>query len=247
MWIGIITIFPEMFVTVSNYGILSKAIKNGSIKFFLFNPRYFIKKFFLNCKPYGDIPGVLLSVDILKNAINYAKLESSNVDTKVVYLSPKGTLINQNVISNILSYKSVIFISGRYEGIDERLFNFFIDEEISFGDFIFSGGENILFLLLDSIVRLLPNVLGNINSVINDSFIDYVLDAPHYTKPKLVYNVKIPKNLLFCNNLLIKDWNIKYKLGCTFFKRRELFNKFKMSKIKYMLLRNFILENREVL
>ena len=246
MWIGIISIFSEMFALVSNYGILNKAIRNGSVSLFLFNPKYFSKNIFINCRPYSDIPGVLLNVEVLKNVINYAKLESNSVNTKVVYLSPKGVFLNQSIVVDFLSYKSVIFISGRYEGVDERLFNFFIDSELSIGDIILSGGELAIMLLIDSIVRLLPNVLNNVQSIFTDSFINYILDSPHYAKPKLVYNVKISENLLSGNHLFIKNWNIKCRLGGTFFFRRDLFNKIRMSKMQYMLLRVFIFKNREV-
>lgn len=245
MWIGVITIFPEMFVSMSNYGIISKSIKNGNINLCLFDPKYFIKNFLIDNRPYSNTPGILVSFEILKNIVNYAKFESKNFDTKVIYLSPKGNMINQNLIIDILSYKSIIFLSGRYEGIDERMFNFFIDYEISIGDFVLSGGEFIVMFLIDCISRLFPKVLGNKNSIFDDSFIEYIFDSPHYTKPKLLYNMFVPKILLSGNHFFLEIWNIKNKLGCTFFKRRDLFNHFKLSKIQYLLLRSFILENRE--
>ena len=127
MWIGIITLIPENFIIFTNYGILSKALKNGSLILSTFNPKYFKKGFFIDYKPYSNVPGVLLNIESLKNSINYAKMESNNFETKIIYLSPKGVIINQDLIIDILSYKSVIFLSGKYEGIDERLFEFFID------------------------------------------------------------------------------------------------------------------------
>lgn len=245
MWVGIVTIFPGIFSVISNYGIISKSLKSGNIKLCFFNPRCFVENFLIDAKPYSDTPGILLNVEILKNVINYAKFESKNINTKVIFLSPKGNVISQSFLVDILSYSSIIFVSGKYEGIDERFIEFFVDYEISIGDFVLSSGEFVIMFLIEALVRLCPKVLSNSLSIFNDSFVEYVFDTPHYTKPRSIYNLIVPNILILGNFFNLEIWKLKVKLGCTFFKRRDLFNNFRILKIHYVLLRNFILKNRK--
>ena len=244
MWIGIITIFPEVFSVFSSYGMSNKSLKTCNIKLCVFNPRYFVENFFVDCKPYSKVPGLLLNVEILKNVLNYAKFESKNINTKVIYLSPKGNIINQCLLIDFLSCSSVIFISGKYEGIDERFIEFFVDYEISVGDFILSSGEFVIMFLIDAFIRLYPKILNNPSSVLDDSFMEYMFDSPHYTKPKNICNLIIPEVLILGDLFVLEVWKLRVKLGNTFFKRRDLFNNFKMLRIHYVLLRNFILRSR---
>ncbi|WP_343192811.1 tRNA (guanosine(37)-N1)-methyltransferase TrmD [Buchnera aphidicola (Taiwanaphis decaspermi)] len=221
---NIITIFPNMFKAITKYGITKKAIKEGFININIFNLRNFSNKKNKNVddRPYGGGAGMLMSIEPIVNAINHIK-KKKNIKTKVIYLSPQGKLLNQNEITKISNYKNLIIICGRYEGIDERIIKYEIDEEWSIGDYILSGGELPAMILLDALIRLIPGVVSKKESVKNESFSKTgLLDYPSYTRPKNFNNMLVPKVLLSGHHEKIRKWRIKQSLNNTLIKRPKL-------------------------
>ncbi|QCI27260.1 tRNA (guanosine(37)-N1)-methyltransferase TrmD [Buchnera aphidicola] len=230
MWIGIISIFPKIFHSVINYGIIKKAIKKKIISINIWNLRHFSNNIYgkIDDHPYGGGPGMVMTPKPLQYAIKTIKIFSPK-NTIVIYLSPQGKKINQNIINKISKKKSIILICGRYEGIDERIINNYVDEEWSIGDYIVSGGELPAMIIIDSISRLLPGILKKY-SIQKESFYSGLLDYPHYTRPKDLNGNHVPKILLSGNHKYIQKWKLKQALKNTFLKRPDLFKKINLSK-----------------
>ncbi|QCI26059.1 tRNA (guanosine(37)-N1)-methyltransferase TrmD [Buchnera aphidicola] len=229
MWIGVITIFPNMFHNIINYGVIKKALQKKIISINIWNLRDFSKK--KNKKiddhPYGGGPGMVISAQPLKSAIQTAK-KFSPKDTIVIYLSPQGKKVNQNIINKIAKHIGIILICGRYEGIDERIIKNYINEEWSIGDYIVSGGELPAMIIIDAITRLVPGLL-NIYSIQEESFHTGLLDHPHYTRPADFEGHTVPNVLLSGNHKSIKKWKTKYALQNTLLKRPDLLQKIHLS------------------
>lgn len=228
----IITIFPKMFDSLSKEGIISRAIKNKIINLTLINPRNFADNPYkkIDDKSFGGGPGMVMMFDPLAKSITMAK--KFNSSAKVIYLSPQGKPLTQTIVNRMTKKsKTLILICGRYEGIDQRLLDKgYINDEISIGDYILTGGELPAMVLIDSIVRLLPNVLKNKCSIIEESFSDGLLDYPHYTKPSKHHEAgNIPAILLSGNHKMIKEWRHKQKLKKTFYRRKDLINSYLLS------------------
>ncbi|QJC38307.1 tRNA (guanosine(37)-N1)-methyltransferase TrmD [Enterobacteriaceae endosymbiont of Donacia marginata] len=244
MWISIISLFPEMFKTYIKYGLINKSIKKKLLNISFWNPRDFIKNKFskIDSNIYGGGGGIILKAEPLIKSIYKAKIEMKN-NVKIIYLSPQGKKINISYIKKLLSYNKMIFICGRYKGIDERVINNFVDEEVSIGDYILSGGELPAMILLDTIVRQIPGVLNNMSSSQTDSFFNNgLLDAPNYTYPKVLKNLKkntVPSILLSGNHKKIKEWKLQQSLGITWLKRPDLLRKKKLTKKEKILFQNF--------
>lgn len=245
MWISIISLFPEMFKTIIKYGLINKSIKKKLLNINLFNPRDFIKNKFskIDSNIYGGGGGVILKAEPLIKSIYQAKKEMKN-NIKIIYLSPQGKKIDISYIKKLLSYNKMILICGRYKGIDERIINNFVDEEVSIGDYILSGGELPAMILLDILVRHIPGVLNNISSCNTDSFFNNgLLDAPNYTHPKiLTRSLKkntVPSILLSGDHKKIKEWKLQQSLGITWLKRPDLLRKKKLTKKEKILLQKF--------
>lgn len=239
--IGIISIFPNMFHTVINYGITRKAIQKGIMKLDIFNPRNYTKNKYRNVdnRPYGGGPGMLMQAQPLKLAIENAK-SKLECDAKVLYLSPKGYKIDQKKIIQLSKMQHIILLCGRYKGIDERLIHGkIINEEISIGDYILSGGELPAMILIDMICRLLPGSLNTKKSKQHDSFYKGLLDCPHYTRPKIFHNIEVPNVLLSGNHKKIKTWRLQQSLGQTWIKRPDLLNNITLTKEEHNLLEQF--------
>ncbi|WHL24924.1 MAG: tRNA (guanosine(37)-N1)-methyltransferase TrmD [Candidatus Blochmannia vicinus] len=241
MWLGIITLFPEMFNPIINHGITGRSIRNGIISITLWNPREFAHNLHYNVddRPYGGGPGMLMMLEPLRNAINKAKNELGN-NIKVIYLSPQGKRLNQQHVRKLASEsQKLILVCGRYQGIDERLIQTEIDEEWSIGDYILSGGELAAMVLIDTMARLIPGVLGNQNSTESDSFYKGKLDCPHYTRPKIFEGMKVPSVLLSGNHNNIARWRQKQALGRTWIKRPDLLNDIQLTDKEKELLAEF--------
>ncbi|MBK2027936.1 tRNA (guanosine(37)-N1)-methyltransferase TrmD [Allofrancisella guangzhouensis] len=224
MKFGIISIFPEMFRALSDFGVTSRAFKTEKIEISYFNPRDYTtdKHATVDDTSFGGGAGMVMKYQPLADAILEAK-KTLGYKTKVVYLSPQGSVFNHSKALELLGNDSLILLCGRYEGIDERLIKECVDEEISVGDFVLSGGEIPAMLVMDSLIRLLPDVLGNKHSVIEDSFYDGLLDYPHYTKPAVLPNGEaVPDVLLSGNHLEIARWRRKQKLIRTYERRKDL-------------------------
>lgn len=224
MKFGVISIFPEMFKSIGDYGITSRALKGGKTSIDCFNPRDYAldKHSTVDDTSFGGGAGMVMKYQPLADAITDAK-KSLGCATKVVYLSPQGSIFNHTKALKLLKNDSLILLCGRYEGVDERLIEDLVDEEISIGDFVLSGGEIPAMLIMDSLIRLLPEVLSNKNSAIEDSFYDGILDYPHYTKPAVLHNGKAaPEVLLSGNHEKIAKWRRKQKLIRTYERRKDL-------------------------
>lgn len=228
----VISIFPEMLQDFTNYGIISKSIKNNIIKISTINPRRFAKNNYkrIDDKPFGGGPGMVMMYEPIKRSIIYA--QGLAKESKVIYLSPQGIILKQQHVKNLSAEKNIILICGRYKGIDERIVHEYVDKEISIGDYVTSGGEVPAMVLIECITRMIPNAIKNQESVVNDSFYDSVLlDHPHYTRPAILKNNNnVPKILLSGAHKKIKDWRQKQKLKNTFKKRQDLINNKKISK-----------------
>jgi tRNA (guanine37-N1)-methyltransferase len=184
---------------------------------------------------------MLMKVEPLKQAIAAAKAKNGS-SSKVIYLSPQGQTLTQEKAQQLASEDSLIFISGRYEGIDERLIQTQVDEEISIGDYVLSGGELAAMVVMDSIIRLVPEVLGHDQSAVEDSFVDGLLDCPHYTRPENIDGLDVPEVLLSGNHEKIKRWRLKQALGRTWQRRPDLMEKRELNKLEQSLLQEFIRE-----
>ena len=207
MRVAVVTIFPEMFDALTEYGVTRRAFEKNIIEIKYFNPRDFTDDIHnsIDDRPYGGGPGMVMSPEPLKNAIVEAK-QWINGKVKVIYLSPQGKLMNQSRIKALSEEENLIFLAGRYEGIDERIILNHVDYELSIGDYIVSGGELPAMVTLDAIIRYKPGVLGNDDSVRQESFSEGIFDYPNYTRPEIFENIQVPKVLLSGDHKKIKDW-----------------------------------------
>jgi len=243
MRIDVITLFPERVQAVIEYGVTGRAAQAGIVDLHCWNPRDYTedKHRTVDDKPYGGGPGMLMKVNPLHQAIQAAR-RSSEAETgeipRVIYLSPQGKRFDQHAASQMAA-DNLILVSGRYEGIDERLFELDIDEEWSIGDYVLSGGELAAMVMIDSVTRLQPGALGDEGSAQQDSFMDGLLDHPHYTRPEEIEGLKVPDVLLGGNHQQIEQWRLKQALGKTWLKRPDLLTEREMSAEEQVLLSEF--------
>ncbi|MCW8356679.1 tRNA (guanosine(37)-N1)-methyltransferase TrmD [Marinomonas pontica] len=245
MKVSVISLFPEMFQAITQYGVTGRAIKSGLVEVDFFNPRDFThdKHKTVDDRPYGGGPGMLMKVQPLKDAIASAKLLVPNA--KVIYLSPQGRTLTQEGVQQLAKQAEFILVAGRYEGVDERLIQSEIDEEWSIGDFVLSGGELPAMVLMDAVFRMVPGVLGKQASADEDSFSDGLLDCPHYTRPEVLNGEPVPSVLLSGNHEEIRRWRLKQKLGRTFQRRPDLLQNLELDKEQQLLLEEFIRETED--
>lgn len=239
-----VSLFPQMFNALSNEGVVGRAVQEGLIKFNFFNPRDFAydKHKTVDDRPYGGGPGMLMKVQPLEDAIVAAKQASPKA--KVIYLSPQGKQLNQQSVEALAELEEIIFVAGRYEGIDERLLHSQIDAEISIGDYVLSGGELAAMVVTDALARLVPGVLGHSASAAEDSFAQGLLDCPHYTRPEVINARPVPEVLLSGNHAAIKTWRLKQALGRTWQRRPDLLAKRQLSSNEQELLNQYIQEQQ---
>lgn len=236
-----------MFSAITQSGITKHAFSQNLCSLDIFNPRNYTNDPYhrVDDKSFGGGPGMVMKIEPLEHALNAAtaKQRLAQVDTPYrVYLSPQGTRASQELITNLSKKSGIILVCGRYEGVDERFIESNIDLEVSIGDFVVSGGELPAMLLMDAIIRQIPGVLGNQESVINDSFMNGLLDYPHYTHPR-DYNGKIvPPVLLSGNHKEIKKWRCKMSLLRTLQKRPDLLDPRTLTKIESGLLEEALKE-----
>ena len=232
MNIYLITLFPELIQQAVAFGVLGRAIKQQQLYLQCFNPRDYTedKHRTVDDRPYGGGPGMLMKVEPLAKAIMAAREAAGEVagvsakkPAKVVYLSPQGQPLNQQLVVNTAAQENdLILIAGRYEGIDERLIESLVDEEWSVGDYVLSGGEFAALVVVDALTRLIPGVLGDDESAIQDSFMQGLLDCPHYTRPETVNGQDVPDVLLSGDHKAIQRWRLKQSLGRTWLRRPDL-------------------------
>ncbi|CCQ12392.1 tRNA (Guanine37-N1)-methyltransferase [Pseudoalteromonas luteoviolacea B = ATCC 29581] len=239
-WFGVVSLFPEMFDAITNQGVTGRAVKSGIVEFHSWNPRDFTtdKHRTVDDRPYGGGPGMLMMVEPLKQAIVAAKTAAGE-GAKVIYMSPQGRKLDQAGAAELAANEKLILVAGRYEGIDERIIESYIDEEWSIGDFILSGGELPAMTLIDAVARLLPGVLGHNQSAEQDSFSNGLLDCPHYTRPETLDGKSVPSVLLSGNHKEIDKWRLKQQLGRTWLRRPDLLQNLALTEEQVRLLSEF--------
>lgn len=245
MQFEIVTLFPEMFSAL-DHGITGRAKKNKLINLRYWNPRDYTTDHYhkVDDSPYGGGPGMVMLFEPLQAAI-HAALDNDQEPALVCYLTPQGELLNQNMITDLVTnHKRLILLAGRYEGIDERLIDLEVDKEISIGDYVLSGGELAAMVVIDTLTRHFPGALGDIDSAKQDSFVDNLLDYPHYTRPEVVAESSVPRVLLNGDHAAIARWRRKQALGRTWLRRPELLAKTQLTAGDSMLLNEFIKETK---
>jgi tRNA (guanine37-N1)-methyltransferase len=247
LWIGIVSLFPEMFEAITRHGVTGRAVEKGRISLEFWNPRDHAtdRHRSVDDRPYGGGPGMLMKVDTLRAAIHAARegaLSATGETPRVIYLSPQGRKLDQAGVQELVSGRPLLVVAGRYEGIDERVVEGDIDEEWSIGDYVVSGGELPAMVLIDAAARLVPGVLGHQDSAVEDSFNDGLLDCPHYTRPEEVGGRRVPEVLLSGDHGAIRRWRLKQSLGRTWQRRPDLLEGRELSVEQRRLLEEFIEE-----
>ncbi len=223
MWVGIVSLFPEIFEPLLKVGVLGRGINSGLIKVDFWNPRDFSDDAnrAVDDKPYGGGSGMIMKAQPLFSAVEAAKKERGS-DLHVIYLSPQGRPLNQLGLKSFLNTKSILLVCGRYEGIDERLIESVVDEQISIGDYVLSGGEIAAMVVVDGVARLVPGLLGGDKSAENDSFSDGLLEYPQYTRPATWAGRSVPDVLLSGDHQKIAEWRKSKSIDRTLKTRPDL-------------------------
>ena len=242
MRFDVITLFPELVESVVKSGIPRRAVEQGAIELHCWNPRDYTKDKHrtVDDRPYGGGPGMVMKADCLLDTLKAVKQQTNG---KVIYLSPQGKQLTQLAARELSENDNLIFLCGRYEGIDERVIDLLVDEEWSIGDYVLSGGELGAMVMIDSITRLLPDVLGHEDSADQDSFTDGLLDCPHYTRPEIVENLGVPDVLKSGNHAKIAEWRKQQALGRTQQRRPDLLKKKRLNKEDKKLLSKYLKES----
>ena len=228
MKVAIVTLFPEMFTALTDFGVSRRALEKNLLEVAFWNPRDFSnnRQKTVDDRPYGGGPGMVLMIEPLRQAILAAKDWASAVGKPlVIYLSPQGRRLNQAGVAELVNVgrcQNLVLIAGRYEGIDERLVELEVDSEWSIGDYVLSGGELAAMVVLDALIRLLPGALGHENSAAQDSFTNGLLDCPHYTRPEVYEGLRVPSVLLSGNHRRIASWRLQQSLLRTQQRRPDL-------------------------
>ncbi|MGR8981720.1 MAG: tRNA (guanosine(37)-N1)-methyltransferase TrmD [Gammaproteobacteria bacterium] len=243
MRFDVVTIFPEMVTAAASYGVTGRAIERQLVSLSVWNPRDYThdKHRTVDDRPYGGGPGMVMKYQPLHEAVMHAK-KAGNGSAKVVYLSPQGRLLTQDLLAEASNESQLILVAGRYEGIDERFVESDCDDEWSIGDYVISGGEMAALIVVDAVTRLLPGVLGDEFSARQDSHSDGLLDFPHYTRPEHLAGRSVPEVLVSGNHADIDRWRTKQALGRTWLRRPDLLKKKHLSAEQEALLKEFIIE-----
>ena len=223
----VVTLFPAMFDAVTESGVTGRARERGLYQFVAWNPRDFTTNVHrtVDDRPYGGGPGMVMMAEPLDKALVAARQRqmSAGVEKpRVVHLTPQGRLLDHALVAELAREQGLVLLAGRYEGVDERLIDRQTIEEVSIGDYVLSGGELAAMVLMDSVVRQLPGALGDSESASQDSFVDGLLDHPHYTRPEVYEGAAVPAVLLSGNHAVITRWRLKQSLGRTWQRRPDL-------------------------
>jgi len=246
----VVTLFPEMFDAIADYGISRRALDEGRFSLHFHNPRDFTKDNHrtVDDRPYGGGPGMVMLAEPLEAAIDAAKARQRAAgagEGRVVYLSPQGRTLTQAMAAEYARSPALVLLCGRYEGVDERLLERRVDEEVSIGDYVISGGELAAMVLIDAVVRLLPGALGDGASAEQESHVAGLLDFPHYTRPEDYRGAKVPQLLLSGHHREIERWRLKQALGNTWLKRPALLAERRLTGTEMELLEEFKRERNE--
>lgn len=246
MRIDVVSLFPELVEQVAGVGVVGRAVRQGLVQLAHWNPRDDAtdRHRTVDDRAYGGGPGMVMRVEPLRSTIQRAAAAATE-PVRVTYLSPQGRRLNQALVRELAGRQRLLLVCGRYEGIDERLVSTVVDEEISVGDYVLSGGELPAMTLIDAVTRLLPGVLGHEDSAACDSFTDGLLDYPHYTRPETIDGMTVPAVLLSGDHQAIARWRRKQALGRTWLRRPELMAQRQLDPSDQALLQDFIDEHRD--
>ena len=244
MQFDVVTLFAPMFDAITQHGISRRAVERGLFALHCWNPRDFASDNYrtVDDRPYGGGPGMVMLAEPLEKALQAARdrqLQQTGQRPKVVYLSPQGQPLTHSLVMQLKAEPGLVLLAGRYEGIDERVIQRQVDLEVSIGDYVLSGGELGAMVLMDAIVRQLPGVLNDAGSAEQDSFVDGLLDCPHYTRPEVYEGISVPDVLLSGNHAEINRWRLKQALGRTWLRRPELLASRQLTKEESRLLASF--------
>jgi len=247
MQIAVVSLFPEFVEQVGQFGVVGRANDRDLLSLHLENPRDYAVDAHrtVDDRPYGGGPGMVLKYEPTAKAIHAAKKALPD-GAPVVCMSPQGRVFDQATASRFAGLPGMVLLAGRYEGIDERLIDLEVDEELSLGDFVLSGGEIAAMAVIDAVARLLPGVLGDDESAVQDSFMDGLLDHPHYTRPESVEGQDVPSVLLSGDHARIARWRYKQALGRSFLRRPDLVEKLDLSNEQQAVLDEFLKEQGQV-
>ena len=252
MRFDVITLFPEMFDAITQYGVTRRAAEQGKFVLQTWNPRDFTTDNYrtVDDRPYGGGPGMVMLAEPLEKAIAAAKAAqgaSGMAKSCVIHLSPQGRPLTHEVVKELLARdEGLILLASRYEGVDERLVRQYVNEEISIGDYVLSGGELAAMVLMDSLVRQIPGVLGDAESAQQDSFVQGLLDCPHYTRPEVYNGEDVPEVLMSGHHAEIEKWRLKQALGRTAERRPDLLAARQLTKQEARLLAEYQQEQASV-
>jgi tRNA (guanine37-N1)-methyltransferase len=247
MQIAVVSLFPEMVGQVAEFGVVGRAKERKLLGLHCHNPRDYATDAHrtVDDRPYGGGPGMVLKYEPTAKAIHAAK-EALPAGCPVVCLSPQGRVFDQATAQRYSSLPGMVLLAGRYEGIDERLIDREVDEELSLGDFVLSGGEIAAMAVIDAVARLLPGVLGDEESAVQDSFVQGLLDHPHYTRPESIDGQSVPAVLLSGDHARIARWRYKQALGRSYLRRPDMVEKLELSNDQQKLLDEFLKEQGQV-
>jgi len=242
--IDVVTLFATMFDAVTECGVTGRARERRLYELVLWNPRDFASNSYrtVDDRPYGGGPGMVMMAEPLEKAIGAARQrqKSSGVSKpRVVHLTPQGRLLDHTVVAELAQERGIVLLAGRYEGIDERVVRRAVDDELSIGDYVLSGGELAAMVVIDSVVRQLDGALGDAESAAQDSFVNGLLDHPHYTRPEVYEGAAVPPVLLSGNHADIGRWRLKQAIGRTWQRRPDLIAKRDLSAAERSLLDEF--------
>jgi len=242
MQIEVISLFPEMFAALTEHGITSRARQRGLYQLNLINPREYTQDVHhtVDDRPYGGGPGMVMMAEPLAAAIKNAKasLQAKGLSPRVIHLSPRGQPLTHDKVMALKDCEGLVLLTSRYEGVDQRVLESLVDEEISIGDYVLSGGELPAMVLLDAIIRQLPGALGDADSAQEDSFVNGLLDYPHYTRPEVFEGLAVPAVLLSGHHAKIRQWRLQQSLLLTRAKRPDLLAERPLTKEEARLLKD---------
>ncbi|WP_317200052.1 tRNA (guanosine(37)-N1)-methyltransferase TrmD [uncultured Psychrobacter sp.] len=235
MYFAVISIFPEMFAAIREFGITGRAVAGNQVTIECINPRDYTTDNYrrIDERPFGGGPGMVMMAEPLAQAIEDAKLRAAKYGCRidkahcpVIYMSPQGQTLSENSVVSMAKFDGMILLCGRYEGIDERLLSQYVDMEVSLGDYVLTGGELPAMVVMDSVIRRLPDIMGDDKSAIQDSFVDGLLDCPHYTKPHEFADMRVPEVLLSGHHSNIAKWRFGQQVTRTQARRPDLWQAF---------------------
>ena len=240
----VVTLFPEMFAALTHSGISGRALETGLWSLGLWNPRDFTKDNYrtIDDRPYGGGPGMVMLAEPLEKALDAVREAGGG---KVIYLSPQGRKFDHEKVMELAGREAVTLLCGRYEGVDERLVQRRVDEELSLGDYVLSGGELAAMAVIDAVVRQIPGALGGEQSAAEESFVEGLLDCPQYTRPEIHEGERVPEVLLSGHHENIRRWRLQQALGRTGQRRLDLLAARKLSEDEQALLEEFQRQNAE--